>query len=217
LGDHTGPRFIIIQLCGFSRDQMLASFGTPFPHYEHSAPSSFFLANHIKNQRIALEFWSISDLATCPIVRANCTVDPRSPSQVSVLLAVFQIEPSPHVLSRSVTQRERETVKSMLWYLVAAAGEIGGCFAFWAWLRMKKSPVWVLPGLVALVTFALALTRVDADNAGRAYAAYGGVYILSSLAWLWAVEGVRPDRWDTMGAAICLAGAAIILFGPRPS
>ena len=83
-------------------------------------------------------------------------------------------------------------MKSMLWYLVAAAGEIGGCFAFWAWLRMKKSPLWLLPGLVALVTFALALTRIDADNAGRAYAAYGGVYILSSLAWLWAVEGIRP-------------------------
>ena len=108
-------------------------------------------------------------------------------------------------------------MKSMLWYLVAAAGEIGGCYAFWAWLRMKKSPLWVLPGLVALVTFALALTRIDADNAGRAYAAYGGVYILSSLAWLWAVEGIRPDRWDTLGAAICLAGAAVILFGPRPA
>jgi small multidrug resistance family-3 protein len=105
----------------------------------------------------------------------------------------------------------------MLWYLVAAAGEIGGCFAFWAWLRMKKSPFWVVPGLVALVTFALALTRIDTDNAGRAYAAYGGVYILASLAWLWVVEGVRPDRWDTIGAAICLAGSAIILFGPRPS
>jgi small multidrug resistance family-3 protein len=116
-----------------------------------------------------------------------------------------------------VTQQECEILKSMLWYLVAAAGEIGGCFAFWAWLRMKKSPLWVLPGLVALVTFALALTRIDADNAGRAYAAYGGVYILASLAWLWAVEGIRPDRWDTLGAAICLAGAAVILFGPRPA
>jgi small multidrug resistance family-3 protein len=112
---------------------------------------------------------------------------------------------------------ENEKLKSLPWFILAAVGEIGGCFAFWAWLRMKKSPLWVLPGLVALVTFALALTRIDADNAGRAYAAYGGIYILSSLAWLWAVEGIRPDRWDTLGAAICLAGAAVILFGPRPA
>ena len=108
-------------------------------------------------------------------------------------------------------------MQSLLWYLVAAAGEIGGCFAFWAWLRMHKSPLWVLPGVIALISFALALTRIDADNAGRAYAAYGGIYILSSLAWLWAIEGVQPDRWDITGAAVCLAGAAIILFGPRAS
>jgi small multidrug resistance family-3 protein len=108
-------------------------------------------------------------------------------------------------------------MNSLFWYLVAASGEIGGCFAFWAWIRMHKSPLWLLPGIAALIAFALALTRIDAANAGRAYAAYGGIYILSSLAWLWAVEGVRPDRWDTIGAAICLVGAGIILFGPRAS
>jgi small multidrug resistance family-3 protein len=106
-------------------------------------------------------------------------------------------------------------MKTVLWYLVAAAGEIAGCFAFWAWLRLQKNPLWLLPGVAALIVFAMALTRIDASNAGRTYAAYGGVYILSSLAWLWAVEGVRPDRWDLLGAAICLVGAAVILFGPR--
>jgi small multidrug resistance family-3 protein len=106
-------------------------------------------------------------------------------------------------------------LKTILWYLLAALGEIGGCFAFWAWLRMSKSPLWVLPGVVSLVVFALALTRIDAEAAGRAYAAYGGVYILSALVWLWLVEGVRPDRWDVLGATVCLAGAAIILYGPR--
>jgi small multidrug resistance family-3 protein len=66
-----------------------------------------------------------------------------------------------------------------------------------------------------LLLFAWLLTRVDSDAAGRAYAAYGGVYIAASLLWLQAVEGVRPDRWDAIGALICLVGAAVILFGPR--
>ena len=104
---------------------------------------------------------------------------------------------------------------ALLWYLMAAAGEIGGCFAFWAWLRMHKSPLWTLPGAVSLVLFALALTRIPTDHAGRAYAAYGGIYVLSSLLWLWAVEKTPPDRWDVAGAAVCLVGAGIILFGPR--
>lgn len=102
-----------------------------------------------------------------------------------------------------------------LWYIIAALGEIGGCFAFWAWLRMHKSPLWLIPGMVALVLFALALTRVEMSHAGRTYAAYGGVYILASIAWLRVVEGVVPDRWDLLGVTVCLAGAAIIFFGPR--
>lgn len=100
-------------------------------------------------------------------------------------------------------------------YLIAAAGEIAGCFAFWAWLRLDRSAWWALAGVIALVAFAWFLTRVDAAFAGRAYAAYGGVYIASSLAWLWAVEGQRPDHWDVLGAATCLVGAGIILLGPR--
>lgn len=100
-------------------------------------------------------------------------------------------------------------------YLLAAFAEIGGCFAFWAWLRLSKSPLWLVPGMVSLALFAWALTRIDADFAGRAYAAFGGIYIASSLFWLWAVEGTRPDRWDGLGAAICVLGAMIIPFGPR--
>jgi small multidrug resistance family-3 protein len=100
-------------------------------------------------------------------------------------------------------------------YIGAALAEIGGCFAFWAWLRMAKSPLWLAPGVVSLILFAWLLTRVDSDAAGRAYAAYGGIYICASLAWLWTVEGVRPDRWDVSGAALCLVGTCIILLGPR--
>lgn len=100
-------------------------------------------------------------------------------------------------------------------FLAAALAEIAGCFAFWAWLRMGKSPLWILPGVVALVVFAALLTRIDSAFAGRAYAAYGGVYIAASLLWLWFAEGVRPDRWDVAGGAVCLLGAAIILLAPR--
>ena len=102
-------------------------------------------------------------------------------------------------------------------YIGAALAEIAGCFAFWAWLRLDKSPWWLGPGIAALVLFAYLLTLVEAEHAGRAYAAYGGVYITASLLWLWIVEGAKPDRWDVIGAIICLVGAAIILFGPRGS
>lgn len=104
----------------------------------------------------------------------------------------------------------------LLAFAGAAIAEIAGCFAFWAWLRLGKSPWWLLPGVVALAAFAYLLTLADVEHAGRAYAAYGGVYIAAALAWLWLAEGVRPDRWDLIGAAICLVGAGMILFGPRP-
>lgn len=106
-------------------------------------------------------------------------------------------------------------MQSIAAYVLAAVAEIGGCFAFWAWLRLEKSPLWVVPGLVSLVFFAFLLTRVDTAFAGRTFAAYGGVYIAASLVWLWWVEGVRPDRWDLLGAMVCLGGAAIILWAPH--
>ena len=74
---------------------------------------------------------------------------------------------------------------------------------------------WLLPGVLALVLFAYLLARIEADAAGRAFAAYGGVYITASLGWLWLVEDTQPDRWDLLGALICLGGATVILFAPR--
>lgn len=104
---------------------------------------------------------------------------------------------------------------TLLVYTGAAVAEIAGCFAFWAWLRLEK-PAWLLiPGVASLLLFAWLLTLVDIPAAGRAYAAYGGIYIVASLAWLWGVEGLRPDRWDVGGAVLCLAGAAVIIAGPR--
>lgn len=101
--------------------------------------------------------------------------------------------------------------------IVAAIAEIAGCFAFWAWLRLDKPVWWVVPGMASLALFAYLLTLVDSSAAGRTYAAYGGVYIASSLAWLWLIEGVRPDRWDLIGAGVCLIGAAIIIAAARTS
>ena len=100
-------------------------------------------------------------------------------------------------------------------YVLAALLEIAGCFAFWAWLRLNRGVILIVPGLVSLAFFAVCLTRVETANAGRAFAAYGGVYIAASLLWLWAVEGIRPDHWDLTGALVCLIGAAVILLGPR--
>ncbi len=104
---------------------------------------------------------------------------------------------------------------SLIAFVFAALAEIAGCFAFWAWLRLGKSGWWALPGAACLILFALALTRIESPFAGRAYAAYGGIYIAMSLAWLWGVEGSRPDRFDLIGMALCLAGAGVILFGRR--
>ncbi len=102
-------------------------------------------------------------------------------------------------------------------YALAALAEIAGCFAAWAVLREGRSAWWLVPGLLCLALFAFLLTRIDAAFAGRAFAAYGGIYIAASLGWMWAVEGARPDRWDLMGLALCLAGAALILLAPRPT
>ena len=104
---------------------------------------------------------------------------------------------------------------SIIIYGGAAIAEIAGCFAFWAWLRMSKSPFWLIPGCLSLVIFAYLLTRVDSAAAGRSYAAYGGIYITFAVLWLWGAEGVRPDRWDLVGTALCILGTGVIFFGPH--
>ena len=100
-------------------------------------------------------------------------------------------------------------------FAAAALAEIAGCFAFWAWWRLGRSVLWVAPGMVSLALFGWLLAQSPADQAGRSYAVYGGIYIAASLGWLWAVEGHPPDRWDLLGAALSLCGAALILWGPR--
>nr|WP_262924640.1 YnfA family protein [Pseudomonas guariconensis] len=106
-------------------------------------------------------------------------------------------------------------VINYLWFFLAAMFEIAGCYAFYLWLRLGKSAWWLLPALVSLTLFGLILTRVEAAYAGRAYAAYGGIYIVSSLLWLALVERARPLGSDWIGALLCVVGATIIVFGPR--
>ncbi|MDB5592635.1 YnfA family protein [Enterovirga sp.] len=100
-------------------------------------------------------------------------------------------------------------------FVTAALAEIGGCFAVWAVLRLGAPGWWLLPGFASLAAFAYLLTLIDAPAAGRVFAAYGGVYIGASLLWLWLVEAFRPDRYDLLGGALSLLGAAVIILAPR--
>ncbi|WP_213876223.1 YnfA family protein [Pseudomonas sp. dw_358] len=102
-----------------------------------------------------------------------------------------------------------------LWFFLAAIFEIAGCYAFYLWLRLGRTALWVVPALLSLSLFGVLLTRVEAAYAGRAYAAYGGIYILTSVAWLALVERVRPTGSDGLGVLFCVVGASIILWGPR--
>lgn len=106
---------------------------------------------------------------------------------------------------------------NLLAFSIAATLEIAGCFSFWRWLRDGRSPVAAVAGIVSLIGFAVVLTRVDAPFAGRAYAAYGGIYIAASLVWLRLVEGQRPTTADMLGSLLAIGGALIIVaFGRKP-
>ncbi|WP_329890715.1 YnfA family protein [Stenotrophomonas muris] len=105
-------------------------------------------------------------------------------------------------------------MKTLGLFLLTALAEIVGCYLPWLWLR-KGGSVWLLlPAAASLALFAWLLT-LHPTASGRVYAAYGGVYIGTALFWLWLVDGIRPSRWDLFGAALCLAGMAVIMFGPR--
>jgi small multidrug resistance family-3 protein len=100
-------------------------------------------------------------------------------------------------------------------FFVTAIAEIVGCYLPYLWLRRDGSAWLLLPAAVALAAFAWLLTLHPSLGAGRAYAAYGGVYVSVAVLWMWWVEGTQPDRWDLFGAGLTLTGMAVIAFAPR--
>ncbi|MBT0569427.1 YnfA family protein [Curvibacter sp. CHRR-16] len=105
-------------------------------------------------------------------------------------------------------------MSALLLYIATALAEIVGCYLPYLWLRQGHSAWLLLPAGLALGLFAWLLTLHPAA-AGRVYAAYGGVYIVAAIAWLWLVEGIRPSGYDVLGCAVALVGMGIIVLAPR--
>ena len=107
-----------------------------------------------------------------------------------------------------------ELAKTAGLFILTAMAEIAGCYLPYLWLKQDK-PVWLLlPAALSLVVFVWLLT-LHPQAAARTYAAYGGVYVAVALAWLFWVEGILPTRWDAIGAAVAIAGMAIIVLQPQ--
>jgi small multidrug resistance family-3 protein len=105
-------------------------------------------------------------------------------------------------------------MRSLLLFVLAGLCEIGGGYLCWLWLRAGRSPWLGLAGALLLAGYGVVATWQPAGF-GRAYAAYGGVFIALALLWGWRVDGVGPDRSDLLGALLAIAGAMLIVFGPR--
>lgn len=106
-------------------------------------------------------------------------------------------------------------LKTTALFITTALAEIGGCYAVWLALHTRQYAL-LLPAALSLAAFAWLLT-LHPTASGRVYAAYGGVYVSTAIFWLWLVDGLRPTRYDLAGAAVCLAGMAIIMLAPRPA
>jgi small multidrug resistance family-3 protein len=107
-----------------------------------------------------------------------------------------------------------EALKVFGIFTVTAVAEIVGCYLPYLWLRQGHS-IWLLvPATLSLAAFVWLLT-LHPEEAGRTYAAYGGIYVSVALMWLWLVESTRPTMTDLVGVLICILGMAVIMFGPR--
>lgn len=106
-------------------------------------------------------------------------------------------------------------VRSIGLFVLAAVAEIGGAWLVWQGVREHRGLLWIGAGVVALGLYGFVATLQPDPNFGRILAAYGGVFVAGSLAWAMVADGFRPDRYDVIGALICLAGVAIIMYAPR--
>ena len=106
-------------------------------------------------------------------------------------------------------------LKTLALFVAAAIAEIGGAWLVWQGVREHRGWIWVAGGIAALAAYGFVATLQDDANFGRILAAYGGIFVAGSLAWGIVADGFRPDRFDIIGAAICLVGVGVIMFAPR--
>ena len=107
--------------------------------------------------------------------------------------------------------------RSVALFLLAAVAEIAGAWLVWQGVREHRGWAWIGAGVVALGLYGFVATLQPDAHFGRILAAYGGVFVAGSLAWGMVVDGFRPDRWDVVGALLCLAGVAVIMYASRPA
>ena len=105
--------------------------------------------------------------------------------------------------------------KSILLFAIAALAEIGGAWLVWQGWREHRGILWIAAGVIALSAYGFVATFQPDPHFGRILAAYGGIFVAGSLAWGMIVDKFQPDRWDYLGAAICLIGVAVIMYVPR--
>ena len=108
-------------------------------------------------------------------------------------------------------------LRTLSLFAIAAVAEIGGAWLVWQGVREHRGAAWVGAGIAALAAYGFVATLQTDPHFGRVLAAYGGIFVAGSLAWGVVADGFRPDRYDLTGAAVCLAGVAVIMFGPRPA
>ena len=108
-----------------------------------------------------------------------------------------------------------DTLRSIALFIAAAVAEIGGALLVWQGVREHRGWIWVGAGVIALGLYGFVATLQPDPNFGRILAAYGGVFVAGSLAWGMVMDGFRPDRYDVLGALICLVGVAVIMYAPR--
>ncbi|MDT5033826.1 MAG: small multidrug resistance family-3 protein [Actinoplanes sp.] len=111
--------------------------------------------------------------------------------------------------------RRMSVLRSLGLFLLAALAEIGGTWLVWQGVREHRGLLFIGAGVLALGAYGFVATLQPDAHFGRILAAYGGIFVAGSLGWGMLVDRFRPDRFDLIGAALCLAGVAVIMYAPR--